>query len=146
MDLVPPLASPTIVWQPNRAPLKPAWPLPELLPALLRGLSCKCPACGKTRLFTGYLRVADSCADCNAPLGSIRADDAPPYFTIFIVGHIVVPGMFLLDRAYEPSDLVQAAIWLPVTAILALALLRPIKDATVGLMLRLGLSKAGPDA
>ena len=146
MDSVPPLSTATVTWTPDRTPLLPPWPLPPLGAALWRGLIGRCPACGKTRLFRGYLRVADACANCAAPLGAIRSDDAPPYFTIFVTGHIVIPGMFLVEKAYAPPDWVQAAIWLPVTLLLCLGLLRPIKGATVGLMLRLGLLRAGPDA
>jgi uncharacterized protein (DUF983 family) len=78
---------------------------------------------------------------CGAPLGEVRADDAPPYFTIFIVGHLVIGLMFAVDQAYAPPFWLQAAVWLPVTVILSLALLRPIKGATIGLMLKLDLMK-----
>jgi uncharacterized protein (DUF983 family) len=146
MDSVPIIAPQPLTWQPDRAAKRPSWPVPSLGTALLRGLRCTCPGCGTTKLFRGYLRVSDDCTNCGAPLGSIRADDAPPYFTIFVVGHIVVPGMFMVNRAFDPPDWVQAAIWLPATLFLCLALLRPIKGATVGLMLHLGLAKAGQDA
>jgi uncharacterized protein (DUF983 family) len=102
--------------------------------AMLRGLQCKCPACGKAAAFAGYLRVTRSCASCGTKLDEFRADDAPPYFTIFAVGHIVVPGMLLVERAYAPETWVQMAIWLPLTVVLALGLLRPIKGATLGLL------------
>jgi len=146
MDSVPTVAAAPIIWQPSRAAVPPPWPVPTMSTALWRGLKCTCPACGTTKLFRGYLRVVDDCTHCGAPLGSVSADDAPPYFTIFIVGHIVVPGMFLLDRSYDLPDWIQAAIWVPVTTILALGLLRPIKGATVGLMLKLGLLKARDEA
>jgi uncharacterized protein (DUF983 family) len=139
MDTVPPVIVEPVVWRPDRVAKKPGWPVPTMGVALLRGLRCTCPACGQTRLFQGYLRVVDSCSNCQAPLGRIRADDAPPYFTIFIVAHIVVGGMVMLNRAYDLPDLTQALIWLPVSTVLVLGLLRPIKGATVGLMLRLGL-------
>jgi uncharacterized protein (DUF983 family) len=147
MDSIPSLtAQPTVVWQPDRAAKTPAWPVPSFGTALLRGLMCTCPACGKTKIFRGYLRVSDDCTECGAPLSRIRADDVPPYFTIFVVAHIVVPLMLVVDRAYHLSDLTQAAIWLPVTTVLCLALLRPIKGATVGLMLRLELVREPQDA
>jgi uncharacterized protein (DUF983 family) len=139
MDTVPPVIVEPVIWQPDRVAKKPSWPVPTTGVALLRGLRCVCPACGETKLFRGYLRVADSCPSCQAPLGRIRADDAPPYFTIFIVAHIVVGGMVGLNRSYDLSDMTQALIWLPVSTVLVLGLLRPIKGATVGLMLRLGL-------
>lgn len=109
--------------------------------ALLRGLRGLCPACGQTRIFQGYLTVVPRCLACSAPLGEVRADDAPPYFTIFIVGHVVVGGMFAVDRAYDPALWLQALIWIPATIALSMLLLRPIKGATVGLMLKLGFMK-----
>src|SRR5271168_4841647 len=79
-----------IRWQPDRRPAPaPVWPVPPLATALGRGLMGRCPACGKTHLFNGFLRVVDVCAVCHAPLGSARADDAPPYFVILITAHIV---------------------------------------------------------
>jgi uncharacterized protein (DUF983 family) len=104
-----------------------------------------CPSCGKTKLFAGYLKVTPVCSNCHAPLGLARADDAPPYFTIVIVGHIVISGMWSVERAYQPPLWVHAAIWLPLTVALTLLLLRPIKGATVGLMLSLGMLKSGDE-
>jgi uncharacterized protein (DUF983 family) len=91
-------------------------------------------------LFRGYLRVAERCGCCGAPVGCIRADDAPPYFTIFIVGHIVIPLMLLVEREYAPPLWTMAAVFLPLTLLLALALLRPVKGATVGLMMCYGIT------
>jgi len=116
-----------------------------LLTAIGRGLLCRCRSCGQAHLFNGYLRVVSECRNCGAPLGRARADDAPPYFTILIVGHIVVPIMFLVDRRLEPPLWLMAAIFLPLTLALTLALLRPIKGGTVGLMLKLGLVRTLDD-
>jgi len=134
-----------IRWQPDRAARATPAPLPPLLTAIGRGLLCRCPACGQTHLFNGYLRVVPECTNCHAPLGLARADDAPPYFTIFAVGHIVVPLMFMYDRAADPPIWLLSAIFLPLTLALTLALLRPIKGGTVGLMLKLGMVKSGVD-
>ena len=65
------------------------------------------------------------------------ADDAPPYFTILIAGHIVVPLLLLTDRLEAPPLWVLWATFLPLTLILTLGLIRPVKGATVGLMLKL---------
>ncbi|MBV9539573.1 MAG: DUF983 domain-containing protein [Acidisphaera sp.] len=135
----------TTGWQRDRSPPKLPWAELPLSVALTRGLTCRCPMCGRTKLFQGYLRVVRQCWDCGAPLGLARADDAPPYFTIFAVGHIVVPLMLILERAARPPLWVHAAIWLPLALILSLGLLRPIKGATVGLMLKLGMMKSDAD-
>ncbi len=134
-----------IRWQPDRGVSLVSWPVPTLARAVGRGLRMRCPACGVTRLFTGYLSVAPICANCAAPLGLARADDAPPYFTIFIVGHLIVGSMLLVERAWQPPLWLDAAIWVPLTLVLTLLLLRPIKGATVGLMLTLGMLKSGSD-
>jgi uncharacterized protein (DUF983 family) len=102
--------------------------------AMRRGALCQCPACGNASAFDGYLRVVPVCASCGTKLDEFRADDAPPYFTIFLVGHIVVPLMLLLERAYAPPTWVHMALWLPLIAALSLALLRAIKGATLDLI------------
>jgi len=119
----------------------PAWPVPDTKTAMLRGARGRCPACGERKLFATWLKPVDACDNCSAPLGAIRADDAPPYFTIFSVGHIVVPGMLMLEQAAQPPLWVHSAIWLPLTLALSIGLMRPIKGATIGLMLRLGMTK-----
>jgi uncharacterized protein (DUF983 family) len=129
-----------IRWKPNRTPPPIPWPVPDLLTAMGRGATNRCPACGLTHLFRGFLTVAPICTACGAPLGEFRADDAPPYFTIFIVGHIVVGLLFLAERQHL-SLWLEAAIFLPLTLALTLALIRPVKGATVGLMLKLNLLK-----
>ena len=132
-------------WQPNR--LTSARPesgkaaKPTMATAIRRGLLGRCPSCGKSHLFNGYLRVVTNCAHCDAPLGLARADDAPPYFTIFLVGHIVIPLMMYVDRVHAPSTLTMSLIFLPMTLILSLVLLRPIKGGTVGLMVNLNMLK-----
>jgi uncharacterized protein (DUF983 family) len=86
--------------------------------------------------------VVPQCEHCGAPLGLARADDAPPYFTILIVGHIVIPTMLITQKLYDPSNLVLAAIFLPLTVVLSIGLLRPVKGATVGLMLSFNMLKS----
>jgi uncharacterized protein (DUF983 family) len=131
-----------IRWQPDRTPTPPPWAVPSLLTALGRGLMGRCPSCGKGRIFDGFLRVVPECEHCAAPLGLARADDAPPYFTILIVGHIVIPLMLITQKLYDPSTFLLSAIYVPMTLILAIGLLRPIKGATVGLMLTFNMLKS----
>jgi uncharacterized protein (DUF983 family) len=137
---------PTERWEPDRSTPLNAWPMPTMSTAIGRGLLGRCPACGKGRIFTGFLTVAAECEVCHAPLGLARADDAPPYFTILIVGHIVIPLLFIVDRSTLWSVWTMSAIFLPLTVALTLALIRPIKGGTVGLMLSLNMLKTDPTA
>lgn len=101
--------------------------------ALVRGFFGRCPNCGKGRTFTRYLKVAESCSSCSEELHHHQADDAPPYFTIFIVGHIVVPLVLAVEHFWQPEIWVHFSLWLPLTLGLTLLLLPAVKGAVVGL-------------
>jgi uncharacterized protein (DUF983 family) len=62
-----------------------------------------------------------------------RADDAPRYFTILVVGHVVVPLMMLLEQKWEPESWVHMALWVPTSVLLMLYCLPRIKGSLVGL-------------
>jgi uncharacterized protein (DUF983 family) len=114
-------------------------------PAFWRGLRRACPACGRGRLFSGYLAVHETCGHCEIPLSIYRADDAPPYFTVAIVGHVVIPGVLVLEATLSPPTWIQMAIWLPLTLGLTLALLPLIKGAVIGVQWALGLTDRKPE-
>ena len=82
-------------------------------------------------MFTGYLAIAGNCRTCGLAYEHLRADDAPAYFTLSIVGHIVVSGLLLMERLIHPSAWLQAGFWLPATVILCLALLPFIKGGVM---------------
>ncbi len=108
-------------------------PRRAVFPALLRGFRQRCPQCGSPTLFSSYLRVSDICPVCGEKLKHHRADDAPPYFTIVIVGHIVLPLLMTVEVAYGPPLWLHLLIWLPLTVILSLMILPRVKGAIVGL-------------
>ncbi|WP_430475294.1 DUF983 domain-containing protein [Thalassospira lucentensis] len=104
----------------------------RLLLGLRRGLCRKCPNCGNGFAFGGYLKLRSQCDACNHPIGEYRCDDAPPYFTIFLVGHIVVSGVLMMEQSMKPSFGLQLSIWLPTTVLLCLGFLPFIKGAVLG--------------
>ena len=101
--------------------------------AMRRGFTHKCPACGEGKLYRRYLEVMDRCEACSEELYHHRADDAPPYFTILIVGHLIVAGVMAVEDYLHPSYWLHALIWGPLTIALCLILLPRIKGALVGL-------------
>lgn len=114
--------------------------------SMLRGVALRCPACGSGSMFARYLKVVDDCPHCGEALHHHRADDAPPYFTIFIVGHIVVSLVLSVEMAYRPALWIHGALWLPLTVILALLFLPPVKGALVGLQWALLMHGFDPNA
>ena len=104
-----------------------------------RAFRRRCPHCGVGKIFKGYLKLSDNCSNCSAPTGDIRADDLPPYLTIFLVGHIIVPALLVVEGAYHPPLWIQMVIWPSLTLLLTLTFLPFIKGAAVGLMWHLKL-------
>lgn len=101
--------------------------------AMWRGTLCRCPHCGKGKMFRAYLKVADECNVCGEELNHHRADDFPPYIAITIVGHIIVFLMLHLDMEYNVQPMTYMLSMIPLAIILPLILLPPIKGAIVGL-------------
>ena len=101
--------------------------------AMRRGLMGRCPNCGEGRLFRAYLKVVDNCSVCGEELKHQRADDAPAYITILIVGHFVVAGVVAAEDIWPDSPvLVDAFVWAALAAALSMALLPRVKGALIG--------------
>lgn len=83
-------------------------------------------------MFAGYLTAKESCAHCGLVFEPLRADDAPAYFTISIVGHVVVTGYLATESILHPPVWLQLAIWMPGTLGMTLGLLPFVKGAVMG--------------
>ncbi|PRH84979.1 hypothetical protein C5L14_23785 [Labrys okinawensis] len=101
--------------------------------AMRRGAFGRCPNCGKGKIFTSYLKVAPRCSVCGEDLSHHRADDAPPYFTMLIVGHVVVAGILTCVIETEMPLWSLGVIFGTLTVVLSLVLLPMIKGAIIGL-------------
>jgi uncharacterized protein (DUF983 family) len=101
--------------------------------AARRGWSLRCPHCGEGQMFRAYLKVADACPLCGEELHHQRADDAPPYLTIFVVGHIVIGALMLADERWPALSLwIHGTVWPLLTIVLSLWFLPRIKGALIG--------------
>jgi uncharacterized protein (DUF983 family) len=56
----------------------------------LTGLLCRCPGCGKGKLFEGFLALKPECESCGLDFSFADAGDRPAIFVIMIAGAIVV--------------------------------------------------------
>jgi uncharacterized protein (DUF983 family) len=101
--------------------------------AMLRGLRCKCPACGEGRLMDGYLKVHDHCPTCNEALHHQRADDGPAYLTMLVTLKTVTPLMVVTMFAYDIAPLVLFAGFATLLVAVSLFLLPRFKGMIVGL-------------
>src|SRR5438270_5510439 len=116
--------------------------------AIKRGFRGRCPRCGEGKLFRAFLKVDDHCPVCGLDFTPHRADDLPAYLVIVIVGHIVVPTPLFIQTDFSTPVSLQLAIYLPLTLVLSLALLQPVKGAVVGVQWALrmhGFDENAPD-
>lgn len=106
---------------------------PPLLAVALFG---RCPRCGEGRLFEKHLNPARSCSACGLDYRFVDSGDGPAVFVILIVGFVVVVGALVTEVKYAPPYWLHAVLWLPLTVILSLGLLRPAKALMIALQYR----------
>lgn len=109
---------------------------------LAAGLMGRCPNCGEGALFDGYLKVAARCEACGFDLKSADSGDGPAVFVILIAGFVVSFAALFVEVAVRPPIWVHMIIWLPLTLVLSLGLVRPLK----GLMLASQFSNKASEA
>lgn len=123
-----------------------ALPPRDITKSMLRGAAQCCPACGHGRLFNDYLKVNDTCPSCGEELHHQRADDAPPYFTMLITGHLIVGALMTVETLYAPPLWLHAIVWGPLVVIMSLLLLPRIKGALIGMQWALRMHGFGGEA
>ena len=114
-------------------PMQTAAAIP-ILPAMRRGLAGHCPACGQGALFYRYLKVSPDCPRCGHDLDQYPSDDGPAYFTILLVGHVVVAPLLVFPFIWKaPVALVVPGVLIPLF-LLTLLVLPRVKGAVIGLL------------
>jgi uncharacterized protein (DUF983 family) len=109
--------------------------VPSVSP-LSAGLRCRCPRCGRGRLFRGFLSLARCCGACGLDYSTADAGDGPAFFVVLVVGTVITVAAVVVELAYTPPYWLHALLWIPATLLLSLALLRPFKATLVALQYR----------
>ena len=99
-----------------------------------------CPRCGKGKLYNGLLRVAPRCTVCDLDYAIFDAGDGPAVFVVLIAGGLVTGAALYVEFTFTPPIWVHALLWIPLTTILILAMLRFAKALLLVLQYR---NKAG---
>ncbi|QDM30511.1 DUF983 domain-containing protein [Tardiphaga sp. vice352] len=100
---------------------------------VLRGLACKCPRCGKGKLFAGFIDLKPSCDSCGLDYTFIDVGDGASVFLIMIAGALVVGCALVVEVKYQPPFWLHAAMWLPLTLLTTIGPLRPMKSLLIAL-------------
>ncbi len=104
-----------------------------VFPAIGKGAKRRCPDCGKGLLFEGFSKVRNNCAVCGLDFSGHQADDAPPWVTIMIVGHVAAPFFVAAKSIFDSSPVLQFAVAAPIVALSTALLLPASKGAVIGL-------------
>jgi uncharacterized protein (DUF983 family) len=97
------------------------------------GLACRCPRCGKGRLFRGFLDLRPRCEACGLDYDFADSGDGPAVFVILIAGFVVVGAALIVEFKYEPPFWVHALLWLPLILATTLLPLQPMKGLMIAL-------------
>src|SRR4051812_14758192 len=97
----------------NEASTDKGLPQPDVSP-YVAGLTCRCPRCGKGKLFSGFLTLRPRCEVCGLDYSFADVGDGATVFVILISGFIVVGAMLLTEVIYQPPFWVHAVLWLPI--------------------------------
>src|SRR6186997_2441208 len=107
--------------------------LPTLTESALRGIACRCPRCGKGKLYAGFIDLRPSCEACGLDYAFIDAGDGPAIFIIMLAGAIVVTAALIVEIKYQPPFWLHAALWLPLILATTLLPLRAMKSLLIAL-------------
>lgn len=101
--------------------------------AIVAGLYCRCPRCGRGKLFHGFVTLRPRCEACGLDYNFADSGDGPAVFIMFLAGFIVVGAALVTEVLYQPPYWVHAALWLPLILIVTLGPLRPMKGLMIAL-------------
>jgi uncharacterized protein (DUF983 family) len=101
---------------------------------LKNSLACRCPACGQGALFSSYLTLVKNCAVCGHPWAETDTGDGAAVFVILIAGAMIGALALWTEMRFAPPVWLHLLLWLPLTLILSLGLLRPFKSVLVALI------------
>jgi uncharacterized protein (DUF983 family) len=93
----------------------------------------RCPSCQEGSLYAGLLRLKDTCNLCGLDYSEHDVGDGPAFFTITLLGFVVVGLAFALEIFVRPSYAVHAAVVLGAMALLTPVCLRFFKSYLIAL-------------
>jgi uncharacterized protein (DUF983 family) len=97
------------------------------------GLACRCPRCGKGKLFEGFLTLRPRCESCGLDYSFIDSGDGPAVFVIMFAGFVVVGCALAVEVLYQPPFWLHAVLWVPLILLVTLAPLRATKGLLIAL-------------
>jgi uncharacterized protein (DUF983 family) len=77
--------------------------------------------------------VRDRCDVCRLDFKFVDSGDGPAVFAILLLGFVVMGAALVVEFKLAPPIWVHLLVWPPVTLVVALGLLRPLKAMLIAL-------------
>ena len=90
-----------------------------------------CPRCGRGELFDGFIALKPRCESCGLSYDFADSGDGPAVFIMLGGGALVVGLALWTEVNYAPPIWVHALIFLPLTLLVCVGMLRPLKAAMI---------------
>lgn len=107
------------------------------------GLACRCPRCGRGRLYKGFLALQDRCSACGLDYSQADSGDGPAVFIMLLLGAVIVFLALMVEVTYQPPLWVHAMLWPPLILGGSIAMLRPMKATMIALQYHHKASDSG---
>ena len=104
---------------------------PTLSP-FVTGPTGRCPRCGKSTIFDGFLALRTRCQVCGLDLTFIDTGDGPAFFASFLGGFVLLALGVWMQISYEPPVWAYVALFIVGTAFI-IGLIRPLKGLLAAL-------------
>jgi uncharacterized protein (DUF983 family) len=117
---------------------------PTVAQSAMRGIACRCPRCGRGKLYGGFLTLRPNCDACGLDYAFIDSGDGPAVFIIMIAGAIVVACALIVEVKYQPPLWLHAVLWLPLILATTLLPLRAMKSLLIALQFHHNAAEGRP--
>lgn len=97
------------------------------------GFSGHCPRCGEGKLFNGFITLAEKCEHCGLDYKFADSGDGPAVFVTLLGGFVLLGLALFIQMTYEPPVWLLMAIFFPLTLIVSVGMLRPLKGVLITL-------------
>ena len=108
----------------------------KLVSPLKAGLTCRCPRCGKGRLFVNLLNIRPACESCGLDYKFIDTGDGPAVFAILILGCLSMGAALIAEFKFGVPWWGHVILLGLVMPLVAVVLLRFLKATLIALQFK----------
>jgi uncharacterized protein (DUF983 family) len=102
----------------------------------IAALTCRCPRCGRGKLFSRLLNMNERCGVCGLNYAFANSGDGPAVFAIFILGFLCLGGALIAEFKFGVPWWMHVVLWGIVTPLVAIYLLRFLKALLIAVQFK----------